>query len=262
MLCDLNSLNGIRTERHERVDGMTELRSGAEYSFGRARVRIYGTAHAVADTVRIGGLDWLVNRLGSTAALAVVMLPASVVAITQQWLSTYSVIRWQQMGISVFAVLTVAAVIAAFWAIVGRIVKHEGRFKTHLALVFLYLLAQSAIYFCYELVLFNSLSAVPSAVFGVGLSFCLLSTLIWLSLHVATSQSSTQRWKFAVGASSIMLCLSIYPEILERTEFSPSPDYVKVVNSPVLRSSRGASAKDFLEKSSTMFGQTNHDDDT
>ena len=98
--------------------------------------------------------------------------------------------------------------------------------------------------------------------FGVGLSFCLLSTLIWLSLHVATSQSSAQRWKFAVGASSIMLCLSIYPEILERTEFSPSPDYVKVVKSPVLRSSRGASAKDFLEKSSTMFGQTNHDDDT
>ena len=193
--------------------------------------------------------------------LAVVPVFASVVAIAQQWLNTYSVVRWQQMGISVVAVLTVAAVIAAFWAIVGRIVKHEGRFKTHLVLVLLYLLAQSVIYFCYELVLFNSLSAVPSAVFGLGASFCLLSTLIWLSLHVATNQSSAQRWKFAVGASSVMLCLSAYPEILERTEFSPSPDYVNVVKAPFLRYSGGASAENFMEKSAAIYGRTNHDDE-
>ncbi len=261
LLCDLRSLNGIRTERHERVEGITELRSGVVYSFGRARVRIYSTAHAVAETVRIGGLDWLVNRLSSTQVLALIMLLASVVAITQQWLNTYSVIRWQQMGISVFAVLTVAAVIAAFWAIVGRVVKHEGRFKTHLALVLLYLLAQSAIYFCYELILFNSLSTMPSAVFGLGLSFGLLGTLIWLSLHVATSQSAAQRWKFALGATSIMLCLSIYPEILERTEFSTSPDYVKVMKPPVLRYSQGISAADFVEKSAATYGQTNHDNE-
>lgn len=262
VLRDLNSLNGIRSDRHVRVDGTTPLHSGAEYGFGRARVRIYSTAHAVTETVRIGGLDWLVNRLGGAPVLSCIVCVVALVAITEQWLHTYSAVRWQQWGIGVFGVMMVGVVIAMFWAIVGRIVKHEGRFKTHLALVMLYLLLQSAIYFGYELLLFNSLNTPLSQVFSLGLSFLLLSGLIWLSLHIATNQGSAQRWKIAVATSGIFLCLSIYPKILDQTEFSTSPDYIKVIKPPAVRFARGNSEEDFVEKLPILFSQTNHDDNT
>jgi hypothetical protein len=260
MLRNLNSLNGVRTDRHERIDEPTELRSGGEYSFGRARVRIYSAAHAVSKTVRIGGLDWLVNSLGNRPVLAIVVSLVAGVAFTEQWLNTYSVIRWQQMGIGVFGVMTVGVVIAMLWAIVGRIVKHEGRFKTQLALVLLYILAQSVIYFGYELLLFNTLNTTISTAFSLLLSFLLLSSLFWLCLHIATNQDSAQRWKFAAAISSVFLCLSIYPEILKQVEFSISPQYIKAVKPPALRFTDGNTLEGFLVKSSALFGQTNHDD--
>jgi hypothetical protein len=257
---DLDSLNGVRTKRHERVVDPTPLRSGDEYSFGRARVRIYSTAHTVAETVRVGGLDWLVNNLGNGPILRLIVSLAAIVAVVEQWLNTYSVIHWQQMGIGVVGVMTVGVVVAMFWAIVGRVVKHEGRFKTQLALVLLYLLLQSAIYLGYELLLFNTLNTTLSAGISLFLSFLLLSTLFWLSLHIATNQNSAQRWKFAMTISGIFLSLSIYPEFLKQIEFSKSPDYIKEVKTPGARLNRGITLESFLEASSASFDQTDHDD--
>jgi len=262
VLIDLDSLNGIRTERHERIDGSTRLSSGKEYSFGRARVRIYDTAHPVADTVRIGGLDWLINRLGGARLLAFVLSVVVVVAVTEQWLNTYSVVHWQELGIGVFGVLAAGAVIAMFWAIVGRIAKHEGRFRTQLALVMLYLLAQSVIVYGYELLLFNSLNVVISTTVSLLLSFALLTGVLWLSLHIATNQASALRWKIAASISAILLCISIYPEVLKQTEFAESPDYVKEIKPPIMRVAQGVNAGRFLENSAALFGATKHDDES
>ncbi len=157
--------------------------------------------------------------------------------------------------------MAVGVVVAMFWAIVGRVVKHEGRFKTQLALVLLYLLLQSAIYLGYEILLFNTLNTTLSAAFSLFLSFLLLSTLFWLSLHVATNQNSAQRWKYAMTISGIFLSLSIYPEFLKQIEFSKSPDYIKEVKTPGARLNRGITLESFLEASSASFDQTNHDDD-
>jgi hypothetical protein len=262
VLLDLDSLNGVRTERHERIDGSTPLRSGEEYSFGRARVRIYETAHPVADTVRIGGLDWLINRLGSARLLAFILSIVAVVAIAEQWLNTYSVIHWQELTIGVFGVMAVGGVVAGFWAIVGRIAKHEGRFRTQLALVMLYLLLQSVIVYGYELLLFNSLNEGISTAVSLLLSFALLTSVLWLSLHIATHQASAQRWKIAASISGILLCISIYPEVLEQTEFSESPDYIKEIKPPAVRVAPGSEIDRFLESSAALFDATDHDDDS
>jgi len=261
VLRDLDSLNGIRNEQHERVTEKMPLHSGSEYSFGRARVRIYSTTHAVSDTVRIGGLDWLANRLGNAWVLASIVSLAALVAIIEQWLHTSSVVQWQQMGIGVVGVMTAAVIIAMFWAIVGRIIKHEGRFKTQLAIILLYLLLQSAIYFGYEILLFNSLHALVSTTLSVGLSFLLLCTLFWLNLHIATNQANAQRWQFAATISTILLCLSSYPEMLKRTEFSTTPEYIRVIKSPAARFTTGHDEDNFLGKLPNLFGQTNLNDD-
>ena len=260
VLVDLGSLNGVRNERHERINGATRLRSGEQYSFGRARVRMSNRDHPMADTVRIGGMDGLINRLGSAPILAVVLSLVVTVAITEQWLNTYTEVRWQEMGIGLFGVLAVGALIATFWAIVGRIVKHEGRFRTQLGLVMTYLLLQSAIVAGYEWLVFNTLNVAFSAGLGLLASFVLLTGVLWISLHIATNQPSTQRWKIAVSIASILLCISLYPAWLEQTAFSESPNYIKKVKPPAARFARGTSVEQFLDNAGGVFTATAHDD--
>ena len=63
VLIDLGSLNGIRAGEFGPVDGSTALRSGEEYSFGRALVRIYDIDHEVAQTTLIGGTDGIIRNV-------------------------------------------------------------------------------------------------------------------------------------------------------------------------------------------------------
>lgn len=260
VLIDLDSLNGVRTERHERINGSIALRSGEEYSFGRARVRVYDTAHGVADTVRIGGVDWLINRLGSTPSVFAILCLAMVVATTEQWLNSYSEILWQELAVGLFSVMVVGISIAALWAIVGRVVKHEGRFQAQLAFVMLYLLLQSAVVYAYELLLFNSLNTPVATSFSFGVSFLLLVALLWINLHIATNLNSGQRWKFAGTISVVLLCVSIFPELLEQTEFSDMPDYVKEIETPALRAVDGHDLDWFIGESAALFDATVHDE--
>jgi len=57
-----------------------------------------------------------------------------------------------------------------------------------------------------------------------------------------------------------MLSISIYPEILQQTEFADSPEYIKEVKSPTLRFTDGATVDQFLERSSKLYKETNHND--
>ena len=259
VLTDLNSLNGIHSGSMGRVKGVIDFVSGHEYSLGRAQVRIYKLDHPVAETMRIGGTDGIINSLGSSQGLSAIICLAAVVAVGEQWLNTYARVVWQEIAIGVFSVIAVGLLFAAFWAILGRVIKHEGRFQSQFALVMAYLLLQSAIVWLYEVVLFNSLNRLLSATFFLTLSFALLSCLLWLCLSLATHLISSQRWKYSTSIAAVMLSISIYPEILQQTEFADSPEYIKEVKSPTLRFTDGATVDQFLERSSKLYKETNHD---
>lgn len=251
-LVDTGSLNGIRSDRHGAAQRI-EIESGETCTLGRARIRIYAAEHPVSATVRVGELDGLINRLGSYPAVVTLIAAVAAVTVGELWLTSYSGIEWGQFGIGVFSVFTAVAAVAIFLAIIGRFIKHEGRLQTQFALVMAYLLAQSAIVLGYEIVLYNTLSPWFSAVLGLGASYLLLAFTLWLCLHIATNLGSAQRWKFAFALTSVLLCVSVYPEIVSRSEFSESPRYVKEVKPPALLVARGVDTSTFITHAIKAF---------
>ncbi|MFT4580625.1 MAG: hypothetical protein ACI915_003094 [Gammaproteobacteria bacterium] len=259
---DLESLNGTRAQHAIESADPVILSSGTEYSFARQRVRIFELNHRVLPAVKIGGADGMLNRLSSGRYLALTLCLALVVAIGEQWLNTYKPVVWTEFAIGVFGVLAMAVVFATFWAIVGRVIKHEGRFQTHLTLILIYLLVQSAIVSSYELVLFNSLNEVASVCVLFALSFGVLAGVFWFSLLISTHLDNQQRWRFATVMSAVLLAFSVFPEILKHTEFSDTPRYVKEIRPPFLRITDGDDVERFIEESSALFDETNEDDDS
>ena len=258
---DLESLNGTRAEFAVEPGSEVILRSGTEYSFGRQGVRIFNTDHYVPPAVKIGSADGIVNRLSSGRYLASSLSIALALAIGEQWLNTYKPVVWAEFAVGVFGVLAIGVALATFWAIVGRVIKHEGHFQTQLTLILVYLLIQSAIVSCYELVLFNSLNEIISACVFSALSFSVLAGVFWFNLLIATHLNSRQRWRFATVLSAVLLALSLFPEILKQTEFSDSPRYIKEIMPPFLRITDGNDVERFIEESSALFDETNQDDD-
>ncbi len=261
VIVDLDSLNGIRCGRANQVETAHLLRSGEVYSFGRAKVRIYNLDHPMEPTVLIGGTDSVTNALGSTVLLSIVLAIAFAFAAIQQWLNTYTAIVWQELATGVFGVVTVGILIAAFWAIVGRIVKHDGEFQTQLCLVMSYLLIQSAIVACYELVQFNTLNKVMSISVFLSISFVLLTLFVWLALHVATHLASEARMRFSLIVATVLVGVSIYPELLRQSDFSTTPQYIQIVRPPFTLLTEGEETNDFLLAADGLFSPSNHNDD-
>jgi len=261
VIIDLNSLNGVRSGRVAARETSHLLSSGNEYSFGRLRVRIYDLDHTVEPAVLIGGTDGIVNALGSTSVLSIILATAFLVAIGEQWLNTFSTIVWQELAIGVIGVITVGLLIAAFWAVVGRVVKHEGRFQTQLALVMSYLLIQSGVVSGYEILQFNTLNKVLSVSVFLCVSVLVLTAFVWLALHVATHLASEARLRFALIVASVLLGVSLYPEVLKQTDFSATPEYIQKVKPPTMRFARGGAKEAFMTRVEQLFDQPNHRDD-
>ncbi len=258
VLVDVGSLNGIGSDRYG-AGSRIALVSGDTCNLGRAQVRFYLPAHPVAETVRVGGLDGLINRLGTVAVLGLLTAAVAFVTVAELWLTSYAGIEWGLLGIGLFSVFSAATAVAIFLAIIGRVAKHEGRMQTQLALVFLYLLVQSTIVFAYEVILFNTLNPWFSAIIGLGASFVLLAVTLWVCLHVATNLRSRQRWQFALTFTGVLLCVSVYPEFIERGEFSDTPRYVKQVKPPQLRFVRGIDRDTFVERTYKAFESIEYD---
>ena len=258
VLIDTGSLNGIRSDRYG-AGSRIAIVSGETCNLGRARIRIYLPGHPVAETIRVGGFDGLINRVGTGPVLGLLAIAVGGVTVAELWLSSYSGIEWDQIGIGLFSVFGAATMVAIFLAIIGRVAKHEGRMQTQLALVLLYLLLQSGIVFAYEVVLFNTLSPWLSAAIGLAASFVLLAIALWVCLHIATNLGARQRWQFSLAFTTVLLCVSVYPEFVARGEFSDSPRYVKQVKPPQLRFAGGVDRDVFVERTSEVFESIDED---
>ena len=252
VLSDLASLNGTR-HRGELVVGPSSVASGDEIMCGRARVRIYALSHPVADTARIDGIDGFVNRLGDRSTLIGVIAIVAAVTVTELWLNAFKGIKWEEIAIGLFAVLTASGFVAGAFAILGRITKHESRFQTLLSVVFIYLLAQTVIVFGYEWLLFNTLHKHFSVMVGLACSYALLCVALWVALQIATHLSSAERWRYAIGIATIFLGVSLYPEAANFSEFSKSPEFVKTLQAPVFRVADGVETKRYLRDSQHVY---------
>ncbi|MGR9090526.1 MAG: FHA domain-containing protein [Gammaproteobacteria bacterium] len=258
VLIDNGSLNGVRSDRHG-AGSRIAIGSGATCNLGRARIRIYLPKHPVAETIRMGELDGLINRVGTLPVLGFMAIAVAGVTVTELWLTSYSGMEWGQIGIGLFSVFSAATMVGILLAIIGRVAKHEGRMQTQLALVLLYLLLQSTIVFAYEIVLYNTLNPWASAAIGLVASFLLLATTLWICLHVATNLGSRQRWQFAVAFTTVLLCVSVYPEFVARGEFSDTPRYVKQVKPPQWRVAGGIDRDTFVARTNETFESIDDD---
>jgi len=253
---DAQSLNGIRNKQHECIQGKVTLTSGDEYTFGKTRLRIYELDHPVTETVNINCIDWAINHLGRAPAMIITFLLLIGISVVESWLNVFSDIKWQSIAATIIIVPGAVVIVALFWALIGRIVKHEMHFRTQFTIVGLYLLASFSLEYINELFLFNSLHSLTSLMFAFVNNLALLAVLFWFNLYIATNQPKAQRWKVAGVISLVLISMTEYQDIIAKLEFSDTPIYIAEIKPPVMRVAQGISEEAFIQSSAEIFSQS------
>lgn len=255
VLRDMNSLNGVFVEPHERVNGMVTVYSGQELLMGKTRVSIYTPQHPVPDAIPIEKTSGILALLDNPLVLPLALLMVVLIHALEQWLNMFGEFKWQGIINIQLAVLGTTVLIALFWSVVGRVFRHESNFRKQITLLLVFMVVQVLVSKFFEVLLFNTLDYGFSLVVMLSLEFVLMAWLLTLNLSLATNQTAGQRRRTAVVISAVLISLSLYTEMGFDDGFSDRPDYIKLLAPPALQLAGTVSEEEYLTGAAEVFAR-------
>ena len=249
---DQQSLNGLQViNRVGDTEGV--FGSGSEIKIGRTRLRIVSTDQQVEPTRLLHRLERetsKLNRLSVWLPLFVVVFAIELGAI---YANTAVEWEWKNAIPMLLGAQLLILVVALFWALIGRIVRHESHLLGQYSLVLL----ATLLFSCWDWLLsaldynFNTgfFGEYMQQLSALAIAFVLLSA----NLALATNLSVRARW---AGCSCFVLLLAIIGLVGEMNrwgEFSPFPEYSSKLEPPTLLVRGGQTTAEFLSDIDHLF---------
>ncbi len=234
LINDHDSLNGYEHSARLGRDGDC-LQSGDRVRIGHTELRVYCEEHPVAEAMPVDGTEARFAGLGRHSVWPVLLLVSLGVLLVQAYLGSFEEFRWLPgLGEQVNWLLGIA-IVAAFWALVGRLLRHRGAFLAHLSIWSVYGIFAALAGWLASFVAYNLNSGSVFAVLDQGLSFGLQIGALWASLLLATTLQPRWRFVCAVSVSAAFIAIGLVTRMGIEREFSTIPDYYGQVMQPGLR---------------------------
>lgn len=230
---DLDSENGVR---YKLKTGTEEdhVHSGDQLRIGHTELHIYHDGHPVGQALKIDGAETRIALLGSHFIWPILLVSTCAILLLTSYQHSFNEFKllpilqpvlWNVLGV---------AMIAAIWALVGRLIKHRTYFPAHLSIWFLFGLCLQFAEYCSSVFAYNASSELLQIVFGKSLNFLLLLVAIGASITLATTLLSNKRLWVSIGAAAILFTVQLAGEVQWDRDFSSSPHYYAQLHSPGL----------------------------
>lgn len=229
---DAGSLNGLRVKSHHSTNEV--LHSGDELRIGHTTLHIYDEHHPVEAALELDGAEARLSSLGMHSVwliLAAISLTVSVVIVYWNTFDEFKPLNvLEPILTSAFGTLLVAA----FWALMGRLLRHKAYFFAHLSLWLIFGLLGVIVLFIAQWAGYNTNSAQLEKGLLEGMSFFISVFAIWGSFTLATNLRNSRRLYSAVGVALVLLSIGLAGEFRLNREFSGYPTYYAQLKHPAL----------------------------
>ena len=256
---DRNTLNGTRLGRRRLGAGQQEARSGHILHLGKTSVRISDSSSSVEPALELTAVDsfydWAANSLVCTAALGLLLMFASF----NVYISSDASVQPAQYLEKLTNPLGTLFVVAAFWTLVGRIVKRRVNFVAHLTIAALtqFIVMVWALLVVIIGVNLSVVTWMPVFSFlGRGLVFVVS---IELHLRLATNVSFRRRLIFELLVLGVMFVYPTYKQIDGATGFRAVAPYNSTLLAEPLQFYDTTSTDDFMQQAAETLNQVDLD---
>lgn len=256
---DLNSKNGIYTNKHNRISSYATVVSGDEITIGRTHLRIYDRRHQVPDALSMNPVEKVMTPLSRTGNALFFIAFVLLIFALDSYLDQYVDNEFKHVLMDTVGITLVGICWALAWALIGRIMRHDARFLVQLVIVMGYLLSEVIFSNFLDLLAFNSSSGSTAFAVGVVGHFLLFSLLLWLNLYIAINQTDRKRLLLSCGVSGSAVTLVLLYYFLNVPGFRPYPDYVNYLKPPAVQWLHPVNTEKFLNDANVIFKKTKVD---
>jgi hypothetical protein len=249
---DLNSRNGLQVIKKV---GDTEqvFESGSEIKIGRTRLRIVAEHQPVDEAKVLHRLEQETGKLSQWR----IWLPLFFVTLIIEFGSIYTntIIEWEwEKAIPLLVGLQLMIVVLSlFWAMMGRIFRHEAHFLGHYSLILIASLMFSVSGVALAVLDYNFSGLFFTRFLEYLVLILVVFFLLSANLALASNLSTRARWLSAGGFVATLGLIVLSVEMISWGEFSPLPEYSSKLEPPALLVRDGQSNEEFLVAMDHLF---------
>lgn len=252
---DEGSLNGSHFEHEAQLKHARPIQSGDIVALGKSHLRFIYPDHPVAPTIRLSGMEGLLNWLSSPLIVAAILLLYLTLQMVGFYIDSLE-IKTSQMFSSVFLKIAVMSVLPMMFALLARLFKHDARVLTQIVVWYsfftIFLITDSL----GALISFNSSKMWLGSTFMYITELILIFALLWSAFYIAFHQSPLRRLVMVSGLTFGIIGLSYIYTSSNSADFQVKPIYDNTLLAPEFAISKPVSVQQFIEQSEGIFELT------
>ena len=259
-LRDLSSVNGTRLlgnarDKSVKAAQLSErmIESGDLVQLGKSHFRLTSSEAAVPPTVPMHSLESLFERLSHPAGAIGLLIAVALVTLLISYLGFAKEYEWAE-GANLLASSVIGLLLyAGIWAFIGRVIRHEAHFFTHLSIAALGALLYTGWEWFSTLLDYNfSISGLLPAL-NFALLAILLPVMLWCACYLATNLSRRWCWGVALLLPWGFLGLGLAEDIASANDFSRQPEISTEIKYKDLLVRRPVPLEKFIDSSPALF---------
>ena len=230
----------------------TEIHSGDWLSIGRTVLRVIKEDQEVEPVRKMIFSNWYhIGRWEMFISISLLVLTTFFFMMLMEYLQQYSEIKWQNLIASPLILLAFLTLWAMVWAIVGRILRHQNQFFIQFLITTVIFLAGSLVEIFFSPVAYLFNSQTLGFVIEWGMSFLVLTILLYFNYSIATNLNHPLRTSAVVSTLILIVIFGLYE--LEKDSFQGYPDYMQDLYPPAFNLKKEKSINDYINSYDQLF---------
>lgn len=253
VMTDLQTVNGVKTERDEKVEGNIRVSSGDVFTLGKTHIRILKSDHQVSATKELSVLEDIASQLNQWyfAALTLVLFWSSLMAYS--FITRFDTIIWSKEAAKYSLFSLALVIIPSIIAISARFAKKEVKFFASTAFCFSIFLLFQINSAGAEWLDFNwPSSSLASFVVG-SVELVLMVSFFWGAFYLASNMTMKKITFLSIFLVAGISGLIFYSK--QRNEIQLYPDTTVVVLPNNLLLAQAKAVDEQLANSKKLFEQ-------
>ena len=190
---DLASENGLTLNDKHHKGASAHLKSGDTVRVGLTDIRIFDPAHPVPATRRLARANPFLLFLARPVVVWLSLFAGAGAAIGWKYLDSWTPEVGETLTGTGISVAITVLIWSALWGVAGRLIRHKSRFRSHVALAGMFVVAVCAMAILDDYLSFLSNEGLVATIISFALNAGLVIALLYGALTLATDMTAKRR---------------------------------------------------------------------
>jgi hypothetical protein len=252
---DLSPVNGIALNGQHMREDVFALKSGDHLRIGRTELKFYEPSHAVLPAVRIARA----HALTVVLARSYIVWSSFALAIAGLTLWTYLSV-WTEtedipsrLGAVAAGTFALVLIWSGLWAAAGRLIRHKSRFRNHVALFSIFLIAIPFISWIESYADFLTNENWFSTALSYGMHMTLLVGLLYGCLTLTTDMPQRRRVLSSIYFTGGLTLGILALNFAGQRDFTQQPEYASGLQPYLASLAPADNLEEFMTGSGKLF---------